>query len=152
MNLIIMRVELVTMLKTALGHGGKRVLFESIKKRSAAVRIIEEQLYEQVVNELAVGQRRNGLWAKAIANSNGQDKKAMALYIQYRVQSLKDEYELLHGENDAKEPPRNTAAVHKKENNFQKTSDTVQEGKTLWIHVLVWSIAGLIILGFTILY
>lgn len=123
-------------------------MFDSIRKRSAAARIIEEQLYEQVVNELATGQRRNGLWAKAIANSNGQDEKAKALYIQYRVQSLRDEYELLHVENEIHASPRDTTAVHAKENNITKSSDAAPEGSTLWIHVLVWSIAGLILLGF----
>ncbi|MDQ6972942.1 MAG: hypothetical protein Q9M30_09855 [Mariprofundaceae bacterium] len=123
-------------------------MFESIKKRSAAARIIEEQLYEQVVNELASGKRRNGLWAKAIANSNGQDEQAKALYIQYRVQSLQDEYELLHGENGAKEPYIDTAVAHGKGNNIQQDADTTQEESVLWIHVLVWSIFGLILLGF----
>jgi hypothetical protein len=123
-------------------------LFESIKKRSAAGRIIEEQLYEQVVNELASGQLRNGLWAKAIANSNGQDEMAKALYIQYRAQSLRDEYELLHEESVAKKPSRDTAAVHTRENNIPKDSNAAQEESTLWIHVLTWSIAGLFLLGF----
>ena len=122
-------------------------MFDSIKKRSAAARIIEEQLYEQVVNELASGQRRNGLWAKAIANSNGQDEKAKALYIQYRVQSLKDEYEILHRENEAKEPSRDTAAVHAKRNDGTKDPEVSQESSSLWIHVLVWSIPALFLLG-----
>ena len=131
-----------------LGHKGERILFESLRKRSAAARIIEEQLYEQVVNELASGKRRNGLWAKAIASSNGQDEKAKALYIQYRVQSLKDEYELLHEESEVKESSGNTAPIDAKEVNLPKDSDVAPEESTLWIHVLVWSIAGLILLGF----
>jgi len=47
-----------------------------------------------VVEELANGQRRNGLWAKALANSGGQEEKAKALYIRYRVQSIRDEIEI----------------------------------------------------------
>jgi hypothetical protein len=69
-------------------------LFDKFRRNSAAARLLEEQLYEQVVNELSNGQRRNGLWAKALANSDGAEEKAKALYIKYRVQSIKDEFEV----------------------------------------------------------
>lgn len=68
-------------------------LFESMRKRSAAGRLIEEQLYERVISELLRGEKRAGIWGKAIADSAGQEEKAEALYIKYRVQSLKDESE-----------------------------------------------------------
>lgn len=55
---------------------------------------MEERLYEQVVTELTNGHRRDGLWAKALANADGEEERTKALYIQYRVQSLKDETEL----------------------------------------------------------
>ncbi len=66
-------------------------MFEKYKLNSAASRLIDEQFYEQVVNELAQGVKKNGLWAKALANSDGAEEKATALYIKYRVQSIKDE-------------------------------------------------------------
>jgi len=69
-------------------------LFEKVRRTSAAIRLLEEQLYEQVVHELYIGQRRDGLWAKALANSDGVECKAKALYIGYRVQSIKDEMEI----------------------------------------------------------
>jgi len=69
-------------------------LFEKFRRTSAATRLLEEQLYEQVVQELSNGQRRDGLWAKALANSDGLEEKAKALYIRYRVQSIKDEIEI----------------------------------------------------------
>ena len=56
--------------------------------------MLEEQLYEQVVVELSNGKKRDGLWAKAISNSSGVEEKAKALYIKYRVQSIKDEIEV----------------------------------------------------------
>ena len=40
------------------------------------------------------GIKRDGLWAKALANSEGDEKKTKALYIQYRVQAIKDEVEV----------------------------------------------------------
>jgi len=79
-------------------------LFKKFKKASAAQRLIEEKLYEKVLQEIDNDQIRNGLWAKALANSNGIDGKAKALYIQYRVQSIKDEAELFDAVAD--EPER----------------------------------------------
>jgi hypothetical protein len=69
-------------------------LFDKFRRRSASARLIEEQLYEQVVLELSNGQKRAGLWAKALANCDGLEEKAKSLYIQYRVQSIKDEIEI----------------------------------------------------------
>ncbi|WOJ93686.1 hypothetical protein R0135_00620 [Congregibacter variabilis] len=69
-------------------------MFDKFKRSSAAARLLEEALYEQVVNELSQSKKRNGLWAKALADSGGSEDKAKSLYIRYRVQSLKDESEM----------------------------------------------------------
>lgn len=53
-------------------------------------RLLEEKLYEQVAQDLAQGKRREGIWAKALANSNGSQSQAQSLYIKYHVQALKD--------------------------------------------------------------
>jgi hypothetical protein len=66
-------------------------LFDKFKKVSAATRLQEERLYELVSQELSSGIQRDGLWARAIADSGGNEEKAKAKYIKYRVQSLKDE-------------------------------------------------------------
>ena len=64
------------------------------RKSTAEQRLLEERLYAQVVQEVSQGIRRDGLWAKAIAESNGSNDYAKALYIRYRVQSLVDEAEV----------------------------------------------------------
>jgi len=69
-------------------------LFKKFRQVSAAARLQEEQLYEQIAQELESGERRDGLWVKALANAQGAEEKAQGLYIKYRVQSIKDEYEL----------------------------------------------------------
>lgn len=69
-------------------------IFAKLKRRNAVARLIDEQMYEIVVEELQSGIRRNGLWAKALAKSEGDESKAKAFYISYRVQSLKDESEI----------------------------------------------------------
>lgn len=70
------------------------ILFGKSRKNAASARASEEQLYEQVYAELSQGQRRGGLWAKALSKGGGSEEKASALYIQYRVQSIKDESEI----------------------------------------------------------
>ena len=70
-------------------------LLKDIRKAAAAGRLVEEQMYEYVARELQAGMRRQGLWVKAIEKGLGDEGKAKALYIQYRIQSLRDEAELL---------------------------------------------------------
>ena len=70
-------------------------MFEKLKARSAKLRLLEEKLYEDVVQELNQNIRRDGLWAKALASSDGSEEKAKSIYIKLRVQSMKDEAEVI---------------------------------------------------------
>lgn len=62
-----------------------------VQAQLAARRLNEEQLYEQVLAELAGGHLRDGIWAKCLANANGDILQARAAYVEARVQSIKDE-------------------------------------------------------------
>ncbi|PKO63141.1 MAG: hypothetical protein CVU24_00660 [Betaproteobacteria bacterium HGW-Betaproteobacteria-18] len=95
-------------------------MFENLRRAAAASRIADEVLYEQVVLELAEGEKRLGLWAKALSDCQGDEQKARALYIRYRVQSIKDEIEVLKAERQksfvdnsasSERPPEKTALV-----------------------------------------
>ncbi len=66
-------------------------MFGKVRLRSAAFRIEEEKLYAAVAAELSAGERREGLWAKALVNAGGDEAKASANYLKIRVQSLRDE-------------------------------------------------------------
>jgi hypothetical protein len=68
--------------------------WKKVKQTAIADRLVEEKLYELVHRELESGERRDGLWAKAFQNSQGDEQKTNALYIGYRVQSIKDEAEI----------------------------------------------------------
>lgn len=57
-------------------------------------RLHEEHLYAEVAEEISSGNVRAGLMAKALAEADGDLNKQRALYIKYRMQSLKDESEL----------------------------------------------------------
>jgi hypothetical protein len=60
----------------------------------------DERLYQQVVQELQEQGPKPGLWAKAFAESNGNDAQAKALYLRYRVAQL-EEFE--RGESQVRE-------------------------------------------------
>ena len=72
------------------------------KLNDAAKRLMEEQLYEVVADEIKNRQIREGLMAKALAETAGNMEQAQALYIKYRVQSIIDESNLAKAEAEAK--------------------------------------------------
>ena len=65
--------------------------FGYIKAHSLENRLNDELQYSKVAQELASGITREGLMAKAIADSGGDIEKSRALYIKYRVKSMRDE-------------------------------------------------------------
>ena len=67
--------------------------FSSAKAKLAASKLAEEQLYAQAAEEVASGQIRPGLWAKAIAETGG-DEAAKAQYLKLRVEIMKAETEV----------------------------------------------------------
>ena len=69
-------------------------IFSSAKVKLAAQKLAEEGLYELAAAEIAADKFRPGLWAKAIAEADGDDAKARARYIKLRVETLKAEAEL----------------------------------------------------------
>ena len=65
--------------------------FSSAKAKLAASKLAEEQLYAQAAEEVASGQIRQGLWAKAIAETGGDEAAAKAQYLKLRVEIMKAE-------------------------------------------------------------
>ena len=51
----------------------------------------QESYYEEALNEMNSGDRRPGIYAKAIADSMGDEKKVDSLYLKYRAQSIMEE-------------------------------------------------------------
>ncbi|SOB75805.1 hypothetical protein SAMN04488490_1445 [Marinobacter sp. LV10R510-11A] len=107
-------------------------MFEKFRRNSAAARLLEEQLYEQVVMELSQGQRRDGLWAKAMANSDGSEEKAKSLYIKYRVQSIKDESEIAEAVTEQEEYNRkNVPAIERQKR--VNNAEALLRSKGYWL-------------------
>jgi hypothetical protein len=71
-------------------------MFDSIKKALIQNREDDALLYEYVLTEIENEVILKGLWAKAMALSEGNDNKIRPLYMQYRVQSIKDEFTKLN--------------------------------------------------------
>jgi len=69
-------------------------MLRRIRDAGAMRRKIEEALYEAVSKEIADGIRKEGLWAKSLSETEGDETKARALYIRHRVQAMKDDISL----------------------------------------------------------
>ena len=69
-------------------------LIDKLKRKvdanQANSRLEEELIYKHIMDEMESGVIREGLFAKAIANSNGDEIQAKSLYMKYRLQSVKD--------------------------------------------------------------
>lgn len=65
--------------------------FNVVRSRVAANRIPEEAYYEMTAAEVESGNVRAGLWAKALSEALGDEKKAGAIYIKLRVQTMREE-------------------------------------------------------------
>lgn len=66
-------------------------LFSKLNRIAADTRRAEEALYAMAAEEVANGDVKPGLWAKAFAESEGQEAKAQAAYLKLRVQQMRDE-------------------------------------------------------------
>ena len=53
--------------------------------------LAEQELYAQAADEVASGQIRHGLWAKAKAASGGGEEATEAAYLKLRVEMMKTE-------------------------------------------------------------
>lgn len=131
---------MVTCLNTAcdvesmLGREGGFDLFEKFRRKSAAARLQEEQLYEQVIEELSKDEKRPGLWAKALADCDGSEQKAESLYIRYRVQSIKDEIEIMAGISEEAERQSAIDKKNKPPHSFIYKSFTIKHNFiTYWV-------------------
>lgn len=70
-------------------------LVDDVRLRGASSRITEEALYAEALREVEAGLRRDGLWAKALAKTGMRQQDAQAYYLELRVQSLRDEIDLV---------------------------------------------------------
>ena len=65
-------------------------LLDEFRAQVASSRLTDEALYAAAIREMESGVRRDGLYAKALADAEGDVTRAAGLYIKLRVQSMKD--------------------------------------------------------------
>jgi hypothetical protein len=63
-------------------------LLEKIREVGSSFTFTEEDLFDQVAGEVAKNSRKDGLWTKALSESNMNEDRAKALYIKLRVDQL----------------------------------------------------------------
>lgn len=117
-----------------------------IKHDAISSRLLDEQIYAQVLSEIENGQRRDGLWAKALANSDGSNEKAKSLYIKYRADSIRDEITLAAENREAEKAKQNTQQDKSAVTSGNWNSNIEAWGKSnTWIHALVFFIAAILL-------
>jgi len=95
-------------------------MIDDLKKLFAERRLKDEAIYAHVLNEIESGHRRDGLWAKALADSKFNENETKSRYIKLRVQSIKDELDLAQIEESKKSLAENEA---KETGDSQRTLD-----------------------------
>ena len=68
-------------------------IFDKVKKTTITSRRLEEELYGIALDEVENNKIRKGLYAKALAKSDGNSEKADGIYLRLRVQSIMDSIE-----------------------------------------------------------
>lgn len=82
-------------------------MFNKIKENRIKARQEEEHFYQLAITEIESGSRRPGLWAKALAERNGNIEEAQARYIQLLAIKLKDESHIFEKDQKKIAKPKN---------------------------------------------
>lgn len=111
-------------------------ILDELKKKDAKSRLTEEVLYAEVLREVEGGVRRDGLWAKALSETDFDEAKAKSLYIKLRVQSLKDELTVarestLHNEDRIQRENERQTKIRKNYEARQVPLETTKNDKHL---------------------
>ncbi|HHJ39259.1 MAG: hypothetical protein AXA67_12030 [Methylothermaceae bacteria B42] len=107
-------------------------IFDLYMKSRISAKLLEEELYAEALRELEHGIRRDGLWAKAFSKSSGNEEKAKAFYIEFRVQALRDElalYKTLIKEEQEKVENPNTKKYIKKNEKDRSSQEEMRARK-----------------------
>jgi len=131
-------------------------IVDDIRNRGASSRITEEMLYAEALREVEQGIRRDGLWAKALARSNMRQEEAQAFYLKLRVQSLRDEIELVtqQAARDARRRRDDDKQVFVQQRAIEQVALNHERNRPVqgfrdWLNVLVAAVA--IILVFVVI-
>ena len=71
------------------------MIWGKIKAASADARRKDEEYHARAMHKIQAGNRRDGLWAKAMASAQGEDSSAKLIYFKLLVQAIRDDEHLL---------------------------------------------------------
>jgi len=66
-------------------------IWDKAKDASVEARRRDEEYHARAMHEIQSGQRRDGLWAKAVTSTNGNEAVAKLMYFKLLVQAIKDD-------------------------------------------------------------
>ena len=117
----------------------------------------EEYYFNIIAKELEQNVKHNPTWAKALANSNGDTEKAKSHYINYRLQSLKDDTILQEEINNQKKATKireeQLQEEERKWKKYKEQEEQMKEDKSsLLSYYLTFLLFGLIITIFKYLF
>jgi hypothetical protein len=122
-------------------------MFKRMKLNSAMARLVEEKLYEMAIDELGNGNVRKGIWAKAIAKSNGNKEQERSKYLELRVESLKDEAQVIESIIGSLDEEPKLIEDSKNQRSF---SSKIGEFISIFVSCICYCIIGLIFIFFAI--
>ena len=70
-------------------------MFKKYKLNRAISSMVEDKLYEMALDEVENGILKKGAWARALSQSDGIDAKAKSVYLQFRVEAMKNEAQIM---------------------------------------------------------
>jgi hypothetical protein len=70
-------------------------MFKKYKLNRAISSMVEDKLYEMALDEVENGILKKGAWARALSQSDGIDAKAKSIYLQFRVEAMKNEAQIM---------------------------------------------------------
>ena len=70
-------------------------MFKKYKLNRAISSMVEDKLYEMALDEVEKGILKKGAWARALSQSDGIDAKAKSIYLQFRVEAMKNEAQIM---------------------------------------------------------
>ena len=101
-------------------------IFDKLKLDSPSTRLSEDDLFEKAYDELQNDELIKGVWARALSESDGDEKKAEALYLKLRVQQIKDEKHLSAQKKKAQKKKELEEDKARAEREFRKDAEAAR--------------------------
>lgn len=86
-------------------------MLKKFRFNRAVSKIVEDKLYEMALEEVESGILKKGPWARALSQSDGLDAKARSIYLQFRVEAMKNEAEIIKAVLEETEKSENNERI-----------------------------------------